>query len=78
VNGYPINCLRCGAAASVKIAAPWSDGETTELKTYSLCCDACLPAELDAARDRRAACPTEPSETLGDLTVFRLADGRAR
>ena len=33
----------CPNRAEFKIAARWSDGITTELKTYYLACPACLP-----------------------------------
>ena len=43
---YTIHCQACGAKASLKVASHWSDGETRELKTYSIVCDRCLDAAL--------------------------------
>ena len=50
----------------------WADGHTRELKTYSLCCDACRPAELTSARTRRERCRLAPGEDLGPVCVFEL------
>jgi hypothetical protein len=44
----------CDAAAKYKIAAPWSDGQFKELKTYGhACADHLVPIFRDA-EDRRA------------------------
>ena len=72
---YPVNCP-CGAPAAHKVAARWSDGFTHELKTYALCCPACLPAAVAAARVKRAACRLAHGETLGEVAVHdRAAPG---
>jgi hypothetical protein len=71
---YPVLCS-CGAPAAFKIAARWSDGSTHELKTYSLCCDSCLPDQLADSRRRHAACHTAPGETLDPPGVYELARG---
>lgn len=71
---YPVLCHTpgCSRPAAFKIGAAWSDGITRELKTYSLCCAACLPTELTSARTRRERCRQAPGETLGPACVFEL------
>jgi hypothetical protein len=75
---YAVLCYTggCGRPAEYKIAARWSDGVTSELKTYGLACAACLAAWLDRARARRAACLLAPGERLDEPGVFRLQHGR--
>jgi hypothetical protein len=74
---YPVLCYRpgCGQTAVFKIAAKWSDGTTYELKTYSLCCEACLPGQLADAKRRHAVCRTAPGETLEPPGVYELTRG---
>ena len=74
---YPVTCQAagCGCPATHKIAAAWSDGFTTELKTYSLTCAACLPAEWAAARVTQRACRLTAGETLGEPAVFERVSG---
>jgi len=70
---FPILCYAgCGRPAAFKIGAVWADGATRELKAYSLCCAACLPAELASARARREQCRQAPGEELGPVCVFDL------
>ena len=75
---YPVRCYRlgCDHLAVYKIAARWSDGVTSVLKTYSLCCEACLPALFREAARRRAACRLAVGETLEPPGVFRVERGR--
>ena len=78
VPAYPVTC-GCGAAATHKIAARWSDGVTVELKTYALCCANCAEAELASALTRRAACRLTHGETLelpGVLVRAEVGGGR--
>lgn len=71
---YPVNCgvPGCGAPASVKVAARWSDGTTHELKTYYLACAACAPDLLATARAKRKKCRLTIGETLGQPAVYEL------
>jgi hypothetical protein len=75
---YPVICYRpgCGRPAVYKIAARWSDGLTEELKTYSLCCAACLPDLYRISRQKQAACRLAPGETLEAPGIYELACGR--
>lgn len=69
---YPVLCYArgCSHPAAFKLGAVWADGTTRELKTYSLCCVACLPTELISARTRREQCRQAPGENLGPVCVF--------
>ena len=72
---YPIACQTpgCPRPAIRKVAALWSDGITSELKTYALCCDECLAAHTESAAVRREACRFEPGEMMSPVQVYPLA-----
>ena len=74
---YPIYCQRkgCGRLATHKIAARWSDGITSELKTYALTCADCLPEFFQQSRQRQKACRTATGETLEAPGIFRMVYG---
>ncbi len=74
---YPVLCYAagCGRPAQFKIAARWSDGQTHELKTYSLACDGCLTQLLASARVKQAACRLAEGETLDPPVVYELSRG---
>ena len=75
---YPIYCYTrgCTNLAEYKIAARWSDGVTSELKTYGLCCRACLPAWFHQSRMKQAECRLASGETLDPPGIFHLARGQ--
>ena len=75
---YPIRCYSddCSKDAVYKIAARWSDGVTSELKTYSLACADCVSALFRDAGTRKAACRLAAGESLGDPEVFEMTRGR--
>ncbi len=70
LRGYPLLCQCCGETATLKIASEWSDGQTRELKTYSICCEACLSKEWFAAMERQRSCRVSLGETLGPPGVY--------
>ncbi|HEX4589377.1 MAG TPA: hypothetical protein VH120_05580 [Gemmataceae bacterium] len=72
---YPVLCYTpaCGRPAGYKIAARWSDGVTSELKTYGLACEACLADWFCRANERHAKCRTARGETLEPPGVYRMA-----
>jgi hypothetical protein len=74
---YPVLCHArgCRREAQYKIAARWSDGQTHELKTYSLCCSDCLATELSSAEARYAVCRLAPGETLTRPEVYDFVRG---
>ena len=69
---YPVLCSTpdCGKPAIYKIASQWSDGITTELKTYGLSCADHVAFWLHHARQRQAACGLAPGETLGEPSIL--------
>ena len=71
---YVVRCTAedCQDAAGYKIAAEWSDGTLSELKTYGLACDRHLDLLLRRAREKRGRCRLAEGETLSDPRVFRL------
>lgn len=74
---YTVMCSRAGCPnpAAFKIAARWTDGLTNELKTYSLCCDGCLPELYRDALVKRAACRLAPGEKLEEAGIYELLRG---
>jgi hypothetical protein len=75
---YPIRCYTrgCDRLAAYKIAARWSDGITQELKTYSLCCEECLPASFRRSREKQSACRLAPGESLEPPGIYSLKRGQ--
>lgn len=75
---YPIYCYTkgCKNLAAYKIAATWSDGMQSELKTYGLCCEECLPAWFTISRAKQRACRTAAGETLEAPGIFHLERGQ--
>jgi hypothetical protein len=75
---YPVRCYThgCPRLAVYKIAAEWSDGVTGELKTYSLCCEECLPEVYRRSKQKQAACRRAPGERLEVPGIYRLARGQ--
>jgi hypothetical protein len=76
---YPLHCYTrgCGQLALYKIAARWSDGVIGELKTYSLCCEKCLPDAYRQGCAKQAACRLAPGEKLEPPGIYRLKRGQA-
>jgi hypothetical protein len=74
---YPVLCYTpgCGRPAAYKVAARWSDGVTSELKTYGLVCEVCLPEWYRRAETRCAACRTSAGEELGLPGIYRVVRG---
>ncbi|HQR07532.1 MAG TPA: hypothetical protein PLN21_11955 [Gemmatales bacterium] len=74
---YPVLCEgpRCKQLAVYKIAARWSDGQTSELKTYGLACDQCLPAAYQASIKRQLTARTLPGEVGEHPGIYRLHGG---
>jgi len=75
---YPLYCYTrgCKNLAGYKIAASWSDGLVSELKTYVLCCEECLPSCFRHSRAKQAACRLTTGETLDEPGIYRLERGR--
>ena len=75
---YPLICYQphCGRPAVYKIAARWSDGRQSELKTYGLCCEACLPAWFRKSRQKQMQCRLTAGETLEPAGIYHLEPGQ--
>jgi hypothetical protein len=78
MSSYLVLCYNpeCGKPAQYKIAARWSDGVTEELKTYSLCCDSCLPELFRQGRTKQAACRLAAGEKSDPPGIYSLERGR--
>lgn len=74
---YPIYCYTrdCKNLAAFKIAARWSDGVQSELKTYGLCCEACLPTWFLRAVDKQRTCRLTPGETIETPGIYQVERG---
>jgi hypothetical protein len=77
MSPYPVLCYRrgCGKPARFKIAACWSDGVTSELKTYALTCEECLPEWFRTSCEKQAACRLAPGEILEAPGIYLLERG---
>ena len=75
---YAVMCYArgCPREARFKIAAQWSDGVTSELKTYSLACPECVATLYRAACVKKSECRLASGESLGDPQVFELVRGQ--
>jgi hypothetical protein len=67
MTNYPVRCYgeRCTELARYKIAAQWSHGASSELKTYGLSCEKCLPTIYLNSLARHQKVKTLPGE-LGE------------
>lgn len=66
----------CPEAASYKIAALWSEGSFSELKTYGHACHEHLGEVFRAALSRRSQYPTAPAETIEEIGIYRYEQGK--
>jgi hypothetical protein len=58
--------------ATYKIAATWTGGDYSELKTYGFAHDGCVAEVYAQAALRAGRFEPRDGETLGELRVFRL------
>lgn len=75
---YQVYCYTkdCKNPAVYKIAAKWSDGVVSELKTYGLCCADCLAKWFLRGRINFASCRLIPGETPEPPGIFALKHGQ--
>jgi hypothetical protein len=66
----------CHEPATYKIAAPWSDGAFTELKTYGHACSEHLGVVFRESEERREAYVALPSETVEEIGIYRYEQGK--
>lgn len=63
-------------SAKYKVAAVWTGGGYSELKTYGFADDACVERVVESARRRAARVPLAEGEHLGPVTVYHLEPGK--
>ena len=74
---YEARCdCPANAPAQYKVAARWSLGELSELKTYGLACDGCLGQVYADACRKRHACRLAEGESLEAPGVYRFQPRR--
>jgi hypothetical protein len=77
----PVTLVRCSSPgcdepASYKIAAPWSDGSFSELKTYGHACSEHLGPVFQEAEERRESYHPSPGETIEEIGIYRYEQGK--
>jgi hypothetical protein len=66
----------CERAAVVKVAAPWSDGTSDELKNYGLACAEHRAELLNRARSHREGLTLADGELIGKVGLYELSPGK--
>ncbi|GAC1475337.1 MAG: hypothetical protein NVSMB9_27620 [Isosphaeraceae bacterium] len=66
----------CNGPAQYKIAATWSAGRFSELKTYGLACETHYAQLFHDAVNRRKAHPPSREESQGEIGVYRYVKGK--
>jgi hypothetical protein len=74
---YQVFCSTpdCKNQAAYKIAARWSDGVVSELKTYALSCDEHVREWFQLACEKQKACRLTPGESLAPPGIYHLQRG---
>ena len=67
----------CQEPATHKVAAPWTYGTFSELKTYGLACSDHPAPVLAGAQRRHKDYAVEPGETVEEIGVYRYERGKA-
>jgi hypothetical protein len=65
----------CGSHALFKVAAPWSDGTSRELKNYGLACREHRESQLARARANQRGLKLAEGETVGPVGLYQLVPG---
>ena len=65
----------CREPANYNVAAPWSDGRFSELKTYGHACAEHLGPVFRAAEERRATDKSAPGELIDEICIYRYENG---
>lgn len=66
---------QCGRPALYKVAAPWSNGTSKELKNYGLACAEHRDEQLARARSNREGLALAEGESLGQVGLYELKLG---
>ena len=75
-KGVPCSSPSCTATSAYKIAARWSDGQFTELKTYGFACSEHIGPIFRDAERRRMEYRRAPGETIEELAIYRFEHGK--
>jgi len=67
----------CEAPATHKVAAVWSYGPFTELKTYGLACSDHPAPVLAGAQGRHKSYAFDPGETVEAIGLYRYERGKS-
>ncbi len=65
----------CEALALFKVAAPWSDGTSHELKNYGLACESHRNSLLTRAQSHQKNLALIEGETVGAVGLYALKTG---
>jgi hypothetical protein len=66
----------CGSPATHKVAAPWSAGAFSELKSYGLACAGHCGQVFRDAKRRAKLHPPSSEEVLGEIGIYGFAKGK--
>ena len=66
----------CPELAAYKVAARWSDGIFSELKTYGFACSDHLAEVFQDAEDRRLDYTLCPGEVIEEIAIYRYEPGK--
>ena len=66
----------CAEPAAYKIAAMWSDGRFSELKSYGFACSDHLGPVFREAEQRRQQYGTSPGEALEEIAIYKFEQGK--
>ncbi len=66
----------CQEVAVYKLAAPWSDGRFSELKTFGLACPDHIGAIFRASETRWRTHQPGPGEMIDEIGIFKLEPGK--
>lgn len=77
-GGWVVKCSEpeCGEPAVYKVAAPWSDGQFSELKTYGLACREHIHDVLRSAEARWLDYEPVRGEVVQDVGIYIYEPGK--
>lgn len=70
------SATHCDQPAVYKVAAPWSNGTSHELKNYGLACEDHRDSQRARAQIHRQGLALAEGETLGAVGLYRLDVGK--
>ena len=73
-----VRCSRpdCQEPAAYKIAAHWSDGSFTELKSFGFACSDHLGSVFREAEQRHLDYTPSPGETVEEIGIYKFEQGK--